>query len=561
MKNGFLFFLLLLLASCAQIVIPVGGPKDVTPPSVTKEIPENKSLDFNGKNIRITFDEYVVLANPNDNIFFSPPLKNQPSYLLRGKILHIKINDTLHVNKTYNIAFSNAIKDYTEGNMLPFYLYSFSTGSYIDTFMVSGRIIDAKTIDPMENILVLLYDQNIDSLPFTELPSYITKSQKNGSFEFKHIAEGDYKIIALKDINNNMLYDLVTEGIAFCDTLVRAKCMGPAVADTAKKESTMPEKDRDEIGKEEILTLSLFVQEDTVQRLLKVNVPQKDVYQIPYKRPFQMRQVRPLGNDYPGYVERIGITNDTLFWYFKQPVVDSLLYEITLDGKQIDTIELMPSKALRQRGRGKKEETNPFVVSHSNAGNLFQPLTLHFSLPVLQKDTVPVIVISTKKNGGDTLLRHYVQPENYAMSLPLPFEMEEKVPYVVILRDSIFTTINGYTNDSIAIKFNSKSEKDYGNLTMEYEVLNPELDYIISLENVKGFVIQQDIINTSKAISYMHLTPGDYKIRVIEDRNKNGRWDTGNYHWKLQPEKLYFYDKTITIRGYWDLEEEMKVGQ
>lgn len=552
MKNSLLLVLLLLFASCAQIVTPVGGPKDTTPPSVLKTSPENQSVDFNSKTIKITFNEYAVLANPSDNIFFSPPLHTAPTYLMKGKSLIIKLNDSLAYNKTYNIAFANAIKDYTEGNIIPFYLYSFSTGSHIDTFMLKGRIKDAKTTDALNDILILLYEQDIDSLPYSEYPTYITKSQKDGSFEFKHIAPGDYKIFALKDINNNLLYDLATEGIAFLDETVQAEAMRPNVPDTIQKATK-------DLDKKEILTLAFFVQEDTVQRLLKLQTPQKDVYTVPFRRSANAIKIKPLGNNYPEYIDVISSTKDTLTLFFKQPVTDSLVYEIALDS-YIDTITLKPYKAPQQRGRGKRETANPFIVTHANAGNIFQPLVLHFSLPVLKMDSVPVTIITTKKSGGDTITLYYSLPEEHALNMSLPFTMEEKVPYTVLIRDSIFSTINGYANDTILIKFNSKSEKDFGNLMMKYDVADHTLDYIVTLENSRGTVVQQNIIKSSESISYLHLLPGEYKIRVVEDRNKNGKWDTGNYRLKQQPEKLYFFDKTITIRGYWDLEEEMTLG-
>lgn len=560
MKNGIIFFLLLLLAACAQIVTPVGGPRDTTPPSVVKEFPENQSLFFNSKTIKLTFDEYVVLANPTENIFFSPPLKNTPTYLLKGKSLIIKLNDTLQSNKTYNIAFTNAIKDYTEGNPLAIYQYSFSTGSYIDTFMIKGQVVDALTTSKVADALVLLYDRNIDSLPYSEYPTYLTKSQKDGSFEFRHIAAGDYKIIALKDINNNFLYDLMTEGIAFSDDPISAIAMKEEVSDTIKVQSDSVKVELHSV-EDKLLTLNFFITEDTIQRLLKINTPQRDVYQIPYKKPITDYVVKPFRDTYPDYLEIKSSTQDTLTWFFKQPVNDTLIYEITVNNTHKDTITLNPYKAPVQRGRAKKEESNPFVISNSHAGNLYQPLTLNFPFPILKTEEFPVIIMTNKKSGGDTIIKNFKVEEDFVLSLSLPFTMEEKVPYTVIIRDSVFTTVNGFTNDSVWIKFNSKSEKDYGNLMMIYNVLNPSIDYIITLESSKGAVIQEDIIKKSQTISYMHLVPGDYKIKVVEDRNKNGRWDTGNYRLKQQPEKIYFFEKPITIRGFWDLEEEMHLGK
>ena len=184
--------LVVLFASCAKVVMPVGGPRDVTPPTVVKCVPENGTVNFSASNIKITFDEFVVLNNPSENIIISPPLSQQPKYEMKGKTLIINFLDSLIDNSTYNIVFSNGIKDYTEGNLLPIYQYAFSTGESIDSATISGVLLDAETQKPVSNVLVCLYDYDIDSLPFTTLPKYLTKTQTDGSFFFSNINDGQY---------------------------------------------------------------------------------------------------------------------------------------------------------------------------------------------------------------------------------------------------------------------------------------------------------------------------------------------------------------------------------
>ena len=206
-----------LLTSCATIVMPTGGPKDVVPPTIAKEVPQNGCNNFKGNTIKITFNEFVTLNNTFENVLISPPLSQQPTYTLSGKTLIIKFNDTLQSNQTYNLGFANCIQDFTEENPIPFYNYAFSTGEAVDSFMLQGKVIEAQTTNAVKGCFVFAYSQDIDSLPLTTKPQYITKTQPNGAFAIKNIRPGSYKLFALKDINNNLIFDLPNEEIAFLE--------------------------------------------------------------------------------------------------------------------------------------------------------------------------------------------------------------------------------------------------------------------------------------------------------------------------------------------------------
>ena len=200
---------LLLLAGCAKISAPTGGPKDTTPPKVAKMEPADGTVRFDEKQIRIHFDEFVTLNNPSENVLISPPMAEKPEYSTKGKSVVIKFKDTLRANTTYNMVFSDAIKDYHEGNSLGYLHYSFSTGDSLDDYMIRGNLLDAKTLAPAKDFYVLLYKGDDDSLPLTTLPDYVSKSLDDGSFSLKNIAAGDYKLFAIKDINGNFRYDQI----------------------------------------------------------------------------------------------------------------------------------------------------------------------------------------------------------------------------------------------------------------------------------------------------------------------------------------------------------------
>lgn len=562
-----LFGCFFLLASCAKIVVPVGGPRDTTPPSVTKVIPENGSVHFNGKQIKITFDEFVELNNPLENAIFSPPLQETPEFLLTNKSLTIKLKDSLKSNMTYNIVFSDCIKDFTEGNKLSYYHYTFSTGDQVDSFYLNGVVTNAQTLEAESGCFVFLYDEDIDSLPMTTRPIYVTKAQSDGRFIFENIAEKDYKVFALKDINSNLLYDLSGEGIAFNEQMVKAKKMTPpdtsaAKADTDSVQVKGKSSSRRMMHDSTEVKMLFFVPADTVQKLVKITSPQKGKYVFNYKLPIYSFEPEVLdGKTLPEHYEVKGELGDTVIWYMKTMVTDTIRFVVHPSEDMTDTLTITPFKKAKGQNRAargaRKAEEKPsgMQITSSNEGDLYKPLTLHFPYPIRPVDSFEVTLFSRKKSNRDTITQKLSIPDTFVMSLPVPFKLEEKVPYTLFIRDSVFYGYDGAVNDTLKIQFTTKSEKDYGNLTMQYIPDKADMDYVVLLLGRKDAVIKKDIIKGTSSINYNNLEPGQYKIKVIEDRNRNGRWDTGSYYKKEQPEAIFFFNKGIDIKGYWDLEE------
>ncbi len=556
-RIGIFLFLTLLLAGCAKIVTPVGGPKDTTPPKIVKESPANHTTMFNSKSIKITFDEFVVLNNPNQTVIVSPPLKENPELSISGKSVIIKLPDSLRSNTTYSIALSETIKDFTEGNPLPIYTYVFSTGSHIDSFMLSGTMKDAVSLDMAKNVSVMLYEQDIDSLPLSVRPTYLTKTNGNGKFTFNNIKPGSYKIFALNDINNNLIYDLPTESIAFLADLVEA---WPTPATDTTEENKKSNRGRQTSDDEQEVRLSLFTERDSNQVLSKYLNTTENLYAFPYKTDFKSFSARHLGGQELSYFQLISNSQDSVYWYLKEALTDTTWYEFTVDEHHFDTVKITPFKK-NAKGAGSRRKTNEksaLSVSLSNKENIYQPLTLNFSYPV-KPGQFDITIYKLLKSGNDTIVKTVQIPDTFVRSIPIDYKFEEKLPYSVFIRDSVIWGYNGLTNDTVNVRFTTKTEKDYGNLLINYSIADPSCQYIVFLQNNKGNTIQQHIISAKQSVTYAHLDPGSYKIKVIKDRNNNGRWDTGNYELKIQPEEIFFFDKPINIRGYWDIEEDFEL--
>ena len=562
----FMLLTAVLLTGCAKIVTPTGGPKDVTPPAITKEVPANGCNNFKGNTIKITFNEFVTLNNTFENVLISPPLAQQPTYTLSGKTLIIKLNDTLQNNQTYNLGFANCIQDFTEGNPIPFYNYAFSTGEAVDSFMLQGRVIDAQTTSAVKGCFVFAYSQNIDSLPLTTKPQYITKTQPSGSFTIKNIRPGNYKIFALKDINNNLIYDLPNEEIAFLDQTMAAVQMPveiPKDTTSIKDSIAISAEVEDTTAKEPKTQLFFFMEEDTTQAFVKLQNKEVGKYEFIYKSKIYKHSTIILSEREYDHFEIVG--RDTITWYLKEPLLDSMVVAVTVNDTVCDTLRLEPFKKTGGRTggrRGKGDDHTALAVGNRNAGELYKPLVLTFPYPIRPNDSVPVQIVATKKySGNDTSYINLSVPNSFTSSLVVDRKFEEKVPYTLTIRDSVFFGYNGSVNDTLRIKFTTKTERDYGLLRMTYKLPNNKYPFVIQLLNNKGEVLQSDIIHQSGTITYPNLAAGGYKIKAIEDRNGNGVWDTGNYRQKRQPERVFYFDKAITVRGYWELEEEWEMGK
>jgi len=540
-----LLFSLLLFFSCARQVMPSGGPRDTTPPKVVAEKPENGSVNFHGKIIKVTFDEYITLNNPGENVIFSPPLAQRVDYSTQGKSLIVKMNDTLRHNTTYNLLFSDCIQDFHEGNKLSGYNYAFATGDSIDKCKLFGKVENIHTQKPEPKCFVMLYEEDIDSLPLTKRPNYITKTNEQGEFIFHHLKPIKYKLFALKDINSDFIFNLPNELIAFSDSMYEAKCYASDSLFKADANAS--------------ITMLLFQEADTVQTLSPYINTRLGLYRFPFKQPVKTFDFKMESDTAVDYFFTANETRDTLSLYLKSFFETSATAIITTDFVRMDTVELYPYKPPRSMSKNQKPVISKLSVTLSNNDALFLPTLLNFSYPLKPVDSVKILVIGSLR-GKDTTSVFISVPDSFVMQLPVPFPFEPKINYNIVLKDSLFYGYDGTTHDTVNFALSKKTEKDYGNLFINYKIAEgADANFIVELLSPNQKLIQKDILSSSQRVEYKHLLPGNYKIKVTEDKNRNGKWDTGSYRKKMQPEKVFFIDKTITIRGFWDTEEDIEL--
>ena len=562
-----------LLSHCANPVSPTGGPKDIIPPSVSKSTPPNNSINFKSKDVKLEFKEFVSLKDPNTQVTFSPPFLPNTDFKIRGKSIHVEFGDSLRTNTTYTINFGNSIIDITESNPLKNFTYVFSTGTYIDSLSYKGVVVDAFNLQPQKDVIAMMYVDENDTIPFDSLPCkvspyYLSRTNENGEFVIRNLRDAPLKLFVLKDQNNDYIYNLPDEKIGFIDSLVRGIYQKPVIIDTLKKDSVeksdtliKPDlhtsKDSIEIQKKSkpVATIRLFQQFDSVQKLIRSTIPQESQIVLYFKYPLKNPRFNALNlADSASILEEHNRRNDTISLWLKNVNTDSLYLQIKDQEKIIDTLRLDLTKPKNKKSKKEEKARSLAIYNNSSGGSFNQyksPLVLTFSYPLIKYNFSSILLVEEK----DTLHPKIVLLDSIHRNFKINYKWKEDKKYKLIIPDSLFYSINNLSNDSILFGIKTRSEKEFGSFQLTVNISSRPGQYIFQLLDEKENFIEEKIVQSSEKIKFTYLNPKNYKIKVIFDRNKNGRWDTGNYFRKLQPEEVYYFPKTIEIRANWEIEE------
>jgi uncharacterized protein (DUF2141 family) len=576
----FLFLLTLCALSCANIVAPGGGPKDVTPPVAKKFEPLNNSTHFKEKKIRITFNEYVELTDQINQVVVSPPTKEEFTFNVRGKSLLIDIPAGLKDSTTYTIYFGQSLHDITEGNILSGFQYAFSTGDYIDSLSLIGNVTDAYSLEPSKAVLVMLYHIDNDSAPLLNKPDYLTKTDASGNFILNNLKNGHYKIFALGDLDMDMKYNLPNEPIAYADSMLTPQYVNNK-PDTShqKKDSLSIKADtlnhkKDSLSMSEIIRkteLRMFIQADSTQKLLKSRSDNYGQFRLYFKEPVTEVTLKLLNKTLPENwkLDELYKNKDTLTCWLANPEIDTLKFLVYDKGVLIDTVDLAmkPKPQIKTKGKpsgkgiSETESALKLLVHTKVPPNGTQPYYLPceflLSHPTVSNDYTK-ITLSQKVDStwhplkitftdADSLVkRHY----------HLNYKWEPKKNYQLMVLPGAFTDIYGLTNYSLKINFTSNSLEDYGRLLFTFNTKSFSHPYILQLLNESKVKVAEKTIEKNGQEVFDNLSPGNYQLRIIGDVNRDGKWTTGNYFHKRQPEPVFFFPSTITIRANWDTDYE-----
>lgn len=443
-----LYTWLVLASGCAQIIPPTGGPRDTLPPVMLSAVPRDSTLNFTGNKITLKFDEYVQLDRPETQLIVSPVPKISPLIEAKLKEVTIKIKDTLEENTTYSINFGRSLKDINEGNPAGQFTYLFSTGSYLDSSSLMGKVIVAETGRPDSTLIVMLHRNFEDSAVSKEKPRYFTRLDSSGVFRFNNLAPGRYNIFALKDEGGQKMYMRGSDLFAFYDSILT-------------------------IGTENIQPILYAFAEGPEEK-------------------------RPTGSATTKKDKKLS-------------------YSTSLEGGQQDLLSNL-------------------TLTFSEPLDIFDTEKVHFTDTLFQP-------VSGLKFESDTSKKVF--------TLSYPWK-EEQYFYLVLEKEAARDTSGTELAKTDTIRFQTKKNSDYGKLKIRLQ--NSDTAQHTVLLFYKGDKIVESAAVTGKEVNYPLFPPGDYEIRILYDENGNGRWDTGNYWLKIQPEKIVSNARKYTIRANWDNE-------
>jgi uncharacterized protein (DUF2141 family) len=510
----------IILSNCAKRGKPTGGPLDSIAPILVSANPEHKSINFKAKKIKIYFDEYIKLKDVSKQLVVSPPQKYDPIITPLGtasKLITIEILDTLDLNTTYAFNFGNSIVDNNEENELGNFKYVFSTGTYIDSLELKGEVTDPSVKAPTQGIDVMLYEYNefyTDSIIFKEKPRYIANTLDSTLFEITNLRAGKYLLIALDDRNGNKIYNPEVDKIGF-------------VKDTI----TIPtDKSYDFPIFKEIPPLKVIKPKEVTKGHLIFGY-QGDAKGI------NIKLTTPVDNNFKSEIN-FEKDKDTINYWYTGIEVDSLNFIVSKD-------EFNEEFTVKPR----TSKVDSLIITKSTASvlHLTDTFSLATNIPIV---TTNKSLISLKEQDSIDVDFDLILSKSKT-KLYLDFEKKHSTKYSFTLLPETLTDIFGIANDSLSFQLNTKSPEDYGILSLELVSVR-NTNFIVELIDSKGLVVRTKIVEKPQTISFKLLLPGNYLVKVTLDENRNGKWDTGDFLTKRQPEEVLYFDKELEIRANWE---------
>lgn len=584
-KSLYYIFIIIAAAvmySCANIGNPSGGPIDKTPPIFMRSNPTPNAVNVKDRKIEIFFDEIVTLKDPSTKIIVSPAQTEMPRMSALGRKVTVELVDSLLPNTTYTIDFSNSIQDNNEGNAIDNFAFAFSTGSVIDSMRVSGYVIDSRTLEPMQSVVVGLQSNLADSAFHKEKLQRVALTNDRGQFTIRNVSPGSYHIFALKDLDRDYKFGNPTEDIAFLDSIIVPSIGSREAADTVynalNEIDTIMRATRPAYFPNDIL-LSMF-NEDRKSQYLANNL-RVDSTRISLTFAAASDTLPSLSivgrNDVPDqwYTLERSQTNDTLTYWIRPPHLvsaDTLMVATTY--LRTDTAsnlswgtDTLKFTFQRQKAKKKKknEETDSleqirFMELHPLANGtqeVYAPLLLQTGTPIerysreafhlqrkLQNDTIfyPAEIKSIALRDS-TLNRR---------DLMLKVDWEPGAAYTLAVDSLAMTDIYGLQTKPLKVDFNVRKMEEYGNIVFNITAVRDSA-IVELLDGTEKIVLRAPVKNHRAEL--LNLLPGKYYARLFIDRNGNGKYDTGNYDMHLQPEETVYYPGAINLKKNWDVEQ------
>lgn len=538
-----------MIQSCAKIGKPSGGPLDKTGPKIMHTSIPNGSTNVQTEQITFCFDEFVVLNNPAQQVLVSPPLQYPLSFRLKKKHLTIAWEDTLKSGTTYTFDLGVAVKDLHEGNALENYVFAFGTGASLDSLSLYGRLLDAKTLKPLPDMFVALYDGDDDSAVFKRLPDHLTRSDAEGYYSFMFLGEKSMRLFAYSDENQNRRYDLPSEKFAFMDTLVT-----PVYYNYTDSSKTAG-KHHHLSNETHILKMYSPLSEHRGVKSNKLIDP--NCWQIVLHRPadrFSIQWITPeLTKD--EYYLKWSEEKDTVCLYTWHGL-ETEEYRLVFSDDTIfsDTLQQKNDRRSVENSTDKTDHRLDKIIVKTNLSQeypYFQDIVLSTVEPVQYIDTNKFPMLCS---SDDTVaLSWKLQPDHRGVKLLA--KIQEDKDYRLLVPDSLFFDHQNRTHDSLNIAFHSTGVEDYGKINIHLESATiPHSSLVLFLSDSENNRYYPTVTQEGDCL-FEHLSEGSYTLRIWHDQNENKRWDVGDYRQNRPPETVMEYPKTFSVRAGWEISE------
>ena len=584
-----------LLSSCARMGSPDGGWYDDDPPKVVRCEPNDQSVNVTTKKITIYFDEFIKLEDASNKVIISPPQLEMAEIKVAGKKVIVELQDSLKPNMTYSIDFSDAISDNNEGNPLGSYAYTFSTGERIDTFEVSGYVLDASNLEPVKGILVGLYDDLADSAFTTKPMLRVARTDGSGHFVVKGIAPGTYRAYALQDMDNNFRFGQRGEMVAFSHDTYEPSSKPDTRIDTIWRDSLhidalLPVPYTHFLPDDIVLRAFTHLQTDRYLLKTERTNAEKMTMFFSYGHP-ELPLIKGLNFEADSaFVIETGEKQDTIHYWLRDTALvnqDTLRMEVTYMMtdtlgnlvSQTDTLEVLAKTSYEKRMKEKAKEIEKWQKEQDKKrkrdepyDSIFptKPLTPNIKIPsVMTPDAKVTVEMPSPLVRCDTSAVHlYSQIDSLWYDAacemkPVPGSIRQFIisadwradtEYSLEIDSAAFVDIYGLVSNKYKQGIKVKSLDEMGTLTLKLSGIADTLPLRVLLLNKSGDAVKE-VIAVNGVAKFNYVMPDKYYVSALVDRNGNGVWDTGEYDLDLQPEEVYFYPREIECKEKWDISQ------
>ena len=584
-----LVFLVLsaMIAGCASMGTPGGGARDEDPPRLVAANPLPGATDVDRERIVLDFNEIVTVKDAFSNVTMSPPAKSLPRVSANGRRVTIQLPDSLAPNTTYTIDFGNSIQDNNEGNKLKGFTYTFSTGPVLDSLRVAGMVLGAKDLEPQQGIYVGLYPASLsDSAFMTEKLRYLAKTDDRGRFIVRGLPADTFRIVALKDNDNDFKYANPEEDLAFYDSFVVPTSERVTVSDTVLNLKTG--------AIDTIVSRERTVFLPNTILLRSFNTGKRTQYLVKYERPDSARITLQFntaadslpgfsipGTDLSGVITERSATNDTITYWLPRHIAsrDTLRAGVIYlrpdsAGMLVPSVDSLNFIYKRPKIKPEKPKKNkdgevdsvaalpkaPVLRWSSGTGStqeVWRDLEITFDRPLEYLDTASFRL----EQKVDTLWLPTREPLTYARADSLnprrhvfTYPWESGMTYRLLADSAAAVSIYGEVMERISQDLTTKPIEDYATFRFHVSGLPDSVPAFIELLNSNDQPQRTTAVVDGDAL-FRFINPGKYYARLTLDYNGDGVWTPGDYAVGVAPDEAFYYPKSLNIKKNWDYDQ------